>query len=134
MFGDMSSSFSDLEEDVRTRLASLLEKRNDYLVQQIKLNELRIIMLLTPSPANEAAVNAFNSTVVAPIRDGMGEDIMFLMDKALNVQGLKAMLPMVLIGVLQSVNITLALTTLGIEPDVVDRFTSAIGEFIESGM
>lgn len=133
MLGELSSSLTELDEDVRVRLAGLLEKRNRYLTEAIKLNELRIRVLMNPSELTESQANAFNSTVVAPLRDAMSDDMQFLTEKAINFDGIQAMLPMVVAGLLQSVNLTLLFTMMGADPDMIERSIGDVSKFIKSG-
>jgi hypothetical protein len=136
MFGDLPSfaSLDTLDDESRTRLANLLSGRNAYNAELIKLNELRIDMLLNPTPEKQEAIDAFNTTVVAPLRDGLTQDAFALFSVAVNIDNLKDLMPMVLAGVLQSVNIPLLLTVIGLEPDTINKLVQAISEFIKSGM
>ncbi len=131
MFGDLAS-LADLKPEDRERLASLLADRNEYLRQSIVLNDLRIVQLNNPTPENEARVAAFNSTVVAPLRSKMSADLSALLSSAVNIASIKAFMPMIVAGVMQSVNIPLALTTLGIDPDTVEELVGIVKDYIKA--
>lgn len=132
MFDMLSTSFASMDAADRAILARLLDKRNEYLAKTIKLNELKIAALTNPSAANEAAVNDFSTAVIAPLRDAMQDDVRALLQKAVDVDGLQSMLPMILAGALQSVNITLLLTAIGIDPDMISKLVKEIKEYISS--
>lgn len=132
MFETVPTSLAGLDEETRLKLADLLTRRNEYFVQLTKLNELRIQALMNPSTYLEEQMNDFNSAVVAPLRDGMSKDMSSILDGAVNVDNIKALMPMILMGVLQSVNVPLLLVTLGLEPDMIEKLVSEINKFIRS--
>lgn len=132
MLGNLTPSLCSLDEDERAKLAEVIRDRNEYLEQLIKLNELRLVTLANPTEANETAANDFNSTVVAPLRDKHMASGHELLREAVNLEGIKALMPIVAMGLLQSVNPTLALAATGAEPDLIERAISAVSEFIKS--
>jgi hypothetical protein len=136
MLDELSSfpSLDTLDDETRTRLANLLSNRNAYLAEMIKLNELRVDGLLNPTPAKQEAIDAFNSTVVAPLRDGLTSDTLALLGTAVDIDSLKDLVPFMLAGALRSINIPLLMATLGFEPDTINKLVKEISEYIKSGM
>lgn len=130
MFNSLPSSLGDLKKEDRDKLSAFLVKRNELMVHAITLNKLRIEQLANPTPENDARVADFNSTVIAPLRDGMSDDIIELLDSAVDIDSIIGFMPMILTGVLQYVNIPLALTVFGIDPDTTQRLISRVKDYI----
>jgi peptidoglycan hydrolase-like protein with peptidoglycan-binding domain len=71
---------------------------------------------------------------VAPVRSRMMEISTELAKQAVDIDKAKAMLPMVLMALSQSVNIPLLMASLNIEPDMVESLTKQLKQYFESGM
>ena len=132
MIQDFLPPLSELDEETRTKVAALLTDRNELLEAKVKLNRLRAAMLLNPTQSNIDSVEAYTSTVIAPLNTRLNEQAGELMMASVDVEGLKSMMPMVLMGLLRSVNLSLLLTAIDIEPDRIDRLISKIKDYVHS--
>jgi hypothetical protein len=134
MFGELSASLSELDEETRFRVARFMLTRNEYLAELIKLNGLQIAALTHPSPMTEAAVKDFNETVIIPLRRSLGSEIAPVLQAAVDIKGLKSFLPSILMGLLQFVNVPLVLSVYGVDPDMIEKLVREISTFIRSDM
>jgi hypothetical protein len=128
------NSLDHLDQDAREALVSLLEKRTAYFAHQTELNRLKIVALTTPTPEAWQAVTDYGTTYIKPLRESMTPEVMKLMERAVNVDAMKAMLPMLLAALAQSIDITLALTTLGADPDMVATVVGSAQEYFRGGL
>lgn len=129
MFG-LKLSLEDLSEDERAKLVMLLRKRDAYMMHSRALNDLRITYLQNPTESNAASVEAYNTTVLAPMRRDMQEDFVGLLEMSIDVEGIKKFLPMALAGFLQSVNLPLLLTALGWEPEAINDLINLAKDYM----
>lgn len=131
MINSFLPPLADLDEETRLKLANYLRDRNEYLDASRKLNELRIKMLIDGTPASAEHVNDYASTVVAPLRAGVSRQMTELLKRSVDLEGLKSMMPMVLMGLMRSVNLRLLLTVFDLEPDIVERMVTKIKNYIK---
>jgi hypothetical protein len=129
-----ANSFEHLDEETHDTLVSLLEKRTSYFAHQTELNRLRIAALTTPTAEAWQAVTDYGTNHIKPLRESMGPEIMKLVEQAVNVDVIKAMLPMLLAALAQAVDIPLILTTLGADPDMVTSVVGSAQEYFRNGM
>ncbi|HET6746806.1 MAG TPA: hypothetical protein VFH06_01730 [Candidatus Saccharimonadales bacterium] len=131
---ELSGSFDSLDPEKRRKLADYLEVRNEYLEMTIKLNELRIRTLVEPTAANQDAVNNYASAVLAPMRAKHNELASNLVRDAVNVESLKGMLPMLAMALTSSIDVPLLLTTLNVDPDMIEKIVGEASSFFKRGM
>lgn len=108
-FGSNDYWMDQLDDETKQRLASLLENRNVYLLHFVELNRMRILQLTNPSPENAARMDQYVEQHMAPIREQMMLDSAHLLETAIDMDAIKEMLPMLLAGVMQKVNLPLLL-------------------------
>jgi hypothetical protein len=133
MLDDLFPSITEADEETRLKLAELLENRNEYLQQQLTLNSLRVTMLRDGTPESEQRAKDFSSTVVAPLREKMTPQIIELLQSSFDIKGIKGLMPIIVMGILQSVNLPVLLTTLGLEPDQVEQLASLVQDYVKKG-
>jgi|GEM_PF-5788583 len=131
---DITGSYANLSAEQRAKLANLLKLRNEYTAELLKLNERRIAVLLDYSEAGEAEARGYATLVVAPLRRKVVEASRDLYEDAIDMEALQSMLPMALMALTQSVNIPLLLTTAGLEPDMIEQFTTKVSSYFQQGM
>jgi hypothetical protein len=131
MFEELFSSMGELKEEDRLRLASFLEKRNEYALQYVKLSEMRVKQLRNPSPMNELRASSFNDSVVLPFRTEVRDEMYELLESAVDFEALKDLLPMILAGVTRYINIPLVLSVLGTSPEDIQRLVAVIKDYIQ---
>lgn len=134
MFSGTMSGFDSLTDEQRQKLAELFELRIEYFEHLRVLYGLRLQQLNNPSEAAEQQALGYSAAVIAPLRTKMTEIGVELAKQAVDVDKAKAMLPMVLMALSQSVNLQLLLTALNIEPDMIDTLTGKLKDYFESGM
>lgn len=134
MFAGIDNGFDSLTEEQRQKLAELFALRVEYYEHLRVLYGLRLQQLNNPSEAAEQQALGYSSTVIAPIRTKMTEIGVELAKQAVDIDRAKAMLPMALMALSQSVNLPLLLTSLNIEPDMIDDLSKKLKEYFESGM
>lgn len=134
MFSGLDSGFDSLSEDQRQKLIELFQLRIEYHDHLKVLYGLRLQQLTNHSPAADQQVSGYSSAVVAPVRSRMMEISTELAKQAVDIYKAKAMLPMVLMALSQSVNIPLLMASLNIEPDMVESLTKQLKQYFESGM
>lgn len=134
MFGELFPSLTEMDRETREKLANLLSDRNEYLEQQQTLNKLRIEMLRDGTPESEQRVKDFNSAVVVPLRAKMTPVILELFQKSVNVEGLKSIMPIIVMGLMQSVNLPLLFATAGVELDAAEEIINTIKDYVKKGM
>ena len=130
MINALLPPLTDLDEETRLELANYLRDRNEYLEAVRTLNELRIQMLIDGTPESTERASDYASTVVGPLRDGLSPQLDRLLKKSVDFEGMKSMLPMIVMGLMRSVNLRLMLTTLGYEPDVIDKLVDMIKNYV----
>lgn len=134
MLSELSSSFENLTPEQRQLLAVHIELRNTYLEQTIKLNRLRVALLVQSTPEGEMQVKEFAAKKVAPLRIKLHEHSKKLRESAVDVETLKSMLPMVLMALTSSINLPLVMNALGIEPDMIEELVANARDYIKTGM
>jgi hypothetical protein len=132
---DITGSYASLSAEQRAKLANLLKLRNEYNAELFELNTRRIAVLLNYSEAGEAAVREYAALVVAPLRRKVAsETSKVISEEAIDMDSLQSMLPMALMALTQSVNIPLLLTAAGLEPDMIEQFTTKVSSYFQQGM
>jgi hypothetical protein len=126
MFDNFTSApFSDLDEETRLKLADLIEARNNYMNHIMVLNSMKIDALRAPDPTKDARIADYSSALIAPIRTHMSELTTEMLERAVDVEKVKALLPMLLLVATQAVNLPVLMMALGLDPD---QFTFLIGK------
>lgn len=131
MFG-IKLTLDELSREEQSNLALLLTERIAYMEQAIELNKLRVQYLQNPTPQNKERVDDFNAAVIMPLRSKLSEDMKDALAESIDIDGLKHLMPMMLAGVLQSVNLPYLLAVLGIEADNVEKLVAKVREIIKS--
>jgi hypothetical protein len=134
VFGGIDSSYGDLDLETRTALASFLSDRNEYTKQLLKLNELRIKVLQNPTPDGEKQLAEYSSAIVAPLRGKLSEQTVELLKRAIDLDSLKGLLPIIFLGVTQAINVPMLLTILGIDPDMIEQLVGQAKKFVKDGL
>ncbi len=120
----------ELPLDERQKLARLLQLRNEYLDATSKLNQLKINQLLNPTPSGDQDIVDFTRITVAPVRHSMNEAQAEVFKTSVNLDELMGFLPVVLLGLLQHVNVSLMLATIGIDSDQIADVVGKIKEYV----
>lgn len=130
---NMDTSFQNLDEETRQDLADLLDSRAEYLTHQISVNRLRAVALRDPTPENLEAVEDYATEYVKPLREELAAQTHRLVEAAVDIDGIKAMLPAVLMGLSQSINIPLLLTASGADPDMITLVVTEAQDYFRNG-
>lgn len=133
-FDNISSSYEDLTPEEREKAADLIESRNDLALKMFELNRMRVQVLRNYTPEGEQALANFTSTMIAPLRAHASTQKAALLQDAVNVEGLKSLLPMIAMGLLQNINIPLLLTATDVDPDVINEMMAMAKKFIKDGL
>lgn len=134
VFSNEESMISSLDAETRDLFVQLLEVRNKYYALMGDYNRRQIGVAKNPDPAEEKALIEYSTLVLRPVRQEIKVLSMALFHKAIDVDGLKEMLPMALMALTSSINIPLVLTVLGIDPDAVSEAVEEISSFFGEGM
>jgi CHAT domain-containing protein len=129
----MDTSFQNLDDETRQDLADLLDSRAEYLTHQISVNRLRAIALRDPTPENLEAVEDYATEYVKPLREELAAQTHRLVEAAVDIDGLKAMLPAVLLALSQSINVPLLLTASGADPDMITLVVTEAQDYFRNG-
>lgn len=133
MFEDMSSSLGEIDNETRAALIEIMARRIEYQEQLITLTKLRKLALEQPSELHDRAVISFDKDTLAPLRDAQLKTSMPLLVRAVDAEGLAALLPMVISGLMQSIDLPLLMNVLGLEPETIEKSVEGISKFIKSG-
>lgn len=133
LLGELSASYGDLTLAQRAKLADLFTIRNEYLTHMIELNKRRVAVLTNPTEAGEKDMQEYASVTMASIRQRQSELVVELIQEGVNVDMVKGLLPMILLGLSQALNIPLLVGALGIDPDMVQIGMDKGTEFFKSG-
>ena len=134
MLSDISGSYAGLTEEQRESLANLLQVRNEYTQAVIILNQKRIELLRDYTEAGEESLTDFASMVIAPIRRRVTEQTASILNDVVDIEGLKGMLPMVVMALVGNINLPLLFGALGIEPDTAEGIVGLAKDFFKQGM
>ncbi|HEU5121638.1 MAG TPA: hypothetical protein VFT59_02240 [Candidatus Saccharimonadales bacterium] len=134
MFSGLSGSYDQLTQDQRYKLAEFLQLKDEYLQMAVQLNRLRLRALTDPNPQHEAELQSYSSAVMAPVRTRMGQMLSELVKEAVDVDGIKQMLPMALMSFLPSVNLPLLFSILPFDPDTVEKLLGDARSFFRRDM
>lgn len=117
------------DEETRRLLAALLTMRNQLRQQQCQVDAMRI-QQLTGGSVSEADIDAYTAQYITPLRKQIAELSMPLLQKAINIDELQKMLPM-LFGLLpQVVDIRLVMLAIGFDEDAIDGVVAKIRQLI----
>jgi hypothetical protein len=119
MFDDMfgGSLYEKLDEETRMELAKLLQLQIEHGQLMAEVNKRSI-----------------GATVVAPVRDRYFEQRAILVERAIDLEAIKDLLPMIALGISQSINFPLLFTVLGFDPAMVTAALASFKEFFEEFM
>jgi len=134
MLSEISGSYAGLTDEQRESLANLLQVRNEYTQAVIILNQKRIELLRDYTEAGEERLTDFSSMVIAPIRRRVTDQTAIILNDVVDIEGLKGMLPMVAMALVQNINLPLLFGALGIEPDTAEGIVGLAKDFFKQGM
>lgn len=129
---DSETFLTDLDEETRATVRRVNSSRIEYLESLVKYHKMREEVLAHPTTEAEKSLNAYSRTVVAALRQSMIPDMTALLQQSVNVEGLKSMMPMILMAVLNSVNVPLLMDTLNLDSDMVEDTVTRLREYIGS--
>lgn len=133
MFNLNSESFlTELDADERETLRRVNQARQEYLEALVKFHQMREQVLANPSIEAEKSLRDYSKTVIAPLRRDMSADVGKLLEKSVDVDGLKSMLPMILLAVSRSVNLPLLMETLNLDSDMIEDTVTKLKDYIRS--
>lgn len=130
---DSETFLTNLDEETRATLRRVNSARAEYLESLVKYHKMREQVLDHPTTEAEKSLNVYSKTVVAPLRQAMLPDITALLEQSVNVEGLKSMMPMILMAVLNSVNLPLLMDTLNLDSDMIEEAVTRLKQYISSG-
>ena len=128
-FGSNGSMFESLDADTRLAVANLLQQRNEYAELMMEVNRRKIQILMNPTAEAEQDLAEYTSAVVAPMRMKMSQDTVALLGKAVDVEAIKGLLPIILLGLTQSIDLPLLFTVMGLDPDMIAESVGYIKEY-----
>jgi hypothetical protein len=136
MFDDMfgGSLYEKLDEETRMELAKLLQLQIEHGQLMAEVNKRSIGILMYPTPEAEQDLAEYSATVVAPVRDRYFEQRAILVERAIDLEAIKDLLPMIALGISQSINFPLLFTVLGFDPAMVTAALASFKEFFEEFM
>ena len=134
MLSEISGSYEGLSGEQRSSLADLIEVRNEYNQALIILNQMRIEVLRNYTEEGEARLTDFSAAIVSPIRIRVSTQLVGIMKDVVDVEGLKGMMPMVVMALLGNINLPLVLNAIGLEPDTIEELINLTKDFFKQGM
>ena len=130
MFGiSEGSAYATMDAAKRRKLADLLHHRNEYSAMVTKVNNQKIQILMHPTAASEQELAEYTRTTVAPMREKLQKETVALMVQAVDVEGLKQMLPMLLAAVANFVDLPLLFEAAGLDPDMIEEALGLLREY-----
>lgn len=130
----LNASFDSMSEEQRESLAEYLVTRKEYLEKKAYLDGLRIQALQRPGSENEDKLQNYAVTQVAPLRRQMEDQLRGVLDETVDKESIQAMLPMVLMTLMQNINTPMLMTVLNFDPDRIDDFAEKASEYFKRGM
>ena len=134
-FDEIIAPLHELPEADRTALADFIAVRDDYRLAQLRVSKLKSNLLRTNNPAEQERISSeidiLTSTIVAPAREAHSRALRSFMQHCVNTQGLKEMFPMLLAGVLHSVNLPLLLEAIGFDGDNVKDLSAILKDVLK---
>ena len=130
MFG-INTSLADLDATQRTLLLALLRKKRQYMQSALTHMELQEKYLENPTPANLIEAENYASMVLRPQKSEINGTLTSVLQNAVDLEGIKRLLPLVLAGVLQSVNLPLLLAAANIDAEEAEQLMKMIKRYIQ---
>lgn len=135
-FPELDFVTADLDDETRARVAEIYRLRIEHLDLKRQEFERRLVLLHAPNEAAERELAEFSRLFVKPVRLRLSEALNELVGGAIELDGLKTLLPVVVMGVLQHVNVPLLVAAYDLDLDMVkdtlDRarkyLTEALGD------
>jgi hypothetical protein len=128
-FSSEGTSLSELDTETRLRLANLLTLRGELQEKMWEVNRRKIALLMSPSAAGEQDLAEYNSAVVAPLRARVAEMTTELMNECIDLDKIKSLVPMFLLGMSQAINFPMLFSVLNIDPDHAAELFVKMKEF-----
>lgn len=134
-FDEIIPPLDKVPEEDRQILANFMEARNAYRLVQMRVSTLKISLLRSTNPAERerlmSEIDLLTTTTVAPAREENGKALRALLKHSVDVEGIKALLPAILAGVLQSANLPLLLEAFDIDGDNVKDLSVLLKEVLK---
>ena len=134
MPGRPRGRFKNLDERQREALAEYLIARIDYLRAERKYAQQMLNALQDPTRGDNKRIRHFVSDVLAPARGRMRTAQLSAMSEATDVDRLTDLVPGIVGGVAQAVDIPMLFAALNIDTDltdqIVDRATPVVRRFM----
>jgi len=131
MFKEISGSYAQLSAEERDTLATLIQARIDLAEKTAVLDRMRVKVLRNYTPEGETELAEYARTVLDPLRRSVTTQQSEMAMSAIDVKSLKALLPMILLGVSQGINLPMLLATMNVEPDHVEVMVKAAKEYFD---
>lgn len=121
--------YESLDAETRTKLANLLQDRIEYneLINEVMRRKIQILM--HPTADAERDLAEYTSAVVAPKRAKITQQQAELLKEAVDIDQIKGLVPMALLGLSQSINFPLLFTALGLDPDMVAEGVDLVKDY-----
>jgi hypothetical protein len=82
---------------------------------------------------NERRLVDYTTEFIAPLQEALSAQVIKVLRSAIDVEGIREMLPMLALSLLQHVKLPLLLTALGVNADAIQAWISTIKDFTENG-
>lgn len=131
---DPFSDLDQLDAATRQKLADYLAASNAYYMRAGEVNRQLIAWLHNPEAAAMQAIQDYTSDILNPAEDEKRRLRDELMEVAVDIDGLKSILPMIISAVTRSVNLPLLLTLIDFDPKMINQGLEMLRRYLESGM
>jgi hypothetical protein len=128
------SMFDGLSSEGRERLIAILELRELQLQYQVELNRMMIDQARNPTAHGDRIIGEYKRMRLNPIEDKIAEQSMGLVAEAIDIEGIKSLLPMFVASIMQKVNLPLVLALTGASPERAAAIKSFLEDLYRKGM
>lgn len=128
---DILGSSNDLSDEDRAQLAVLIRKRLETAQANLHYQKLFLQYLDDPTDSHRDTLDLFTKTVLEPLRKEETKLVGERVVSALNIEGLKGMLPMLLLLLKNNINIPVLLSSIGVLQGQVDDLMEFVMDFIK---
>lgn len=121
-------------DDTRAKLIEFCERRQEFYLQRMQLDRMRIEALRDPAPDKQEAIAAFTRTTVIPLNRQLRMLAYELQNIAIDRQKLGDTLPAVVSALLHAVDLRLLLIVHGIDDEEAGLVIERIRRFLKEGL
>ena len=128
---DFLGSEDELSNEDKEFMKTLTAKRITHGEANLKYQRLYLRYLQDPSESNKADLDLFADITYNPSLIEIQETVKIGVKRAVDIDGLKSMLPMMALIAKNAINIPLLLGVININPATVDEVMEVVTDFIK---